>query len=283
MGLIHTPGPAFQFCVDSMPGTPVTTTPGTNLASGSSNADGTAASVLSALAQDIQYLIVGVAGLGVTTNEQNSCLVDILVDPAGGTSWADLVSDIACGARPAQTAVAITMHTWFYFPLFVKAGSSIGAQCRKSGATASTGCVIMYAYGQPKRPGMWWCGQGVETLGNVAASSRGTSFTPGNTGAAGTYATMGTSTKRYGALQLGITSNDASALAVAYQVNIGVGSQRLPGTPTFHVQMSTAEVMSQNAVGGPIFVDIPASTAVQVGGTCSGTAEALSATIHGVY
>jgi hypothetical protein len=282
MSVILPGGPAFQFEVDNLTGTPVATTPGTSLGSGASNADGTAVSVLGALSEDIQYLIVGVAGLGVTTTEDNSCLLDILTDPAGGTSWGSFIDDIGV-SRPSQTAVAITMHTWFHFPVSVLAGTSVGARCRKNGATASTGRIIMFAFGQPRRPEMWWCGQGVETLGAVAASSKGTSFTPGNTGANGTFATIGTSTRRYGAIQLGICSSDSSALAVAYHVQIGVSSAVLPGTPTYHVQMSTAELMVQNAYGGPIFVDIPTGTVLQVRGTCSGTAEALTATLHGVY
>jgi hypothetical protein len=283
MGLLLPGGPCFQFCVDPFTGTPVATTPGTSIGSGASNADGTAVTLLSALAQDIQYLVVGVAGLGVTTAEDNSCLLDVLVDPSGGTSWASLIDDIGCGSRPAQTAVAITMHTWFHFPLFVKAGSSIGARCRKNGATASTGRVMAIGFGQPKRPDLWWCGQGVETLGNVAGTSKGTAVTAGNSGALGSYTTIGTSTKRYGAIQLGVNSSDNTALAVAYHFWLAVNSAKLIGAPAWHVQMSTAEVLAQNSYGGPVWCDIPSGATIQAVGTCSGTAEALTLTTHGVF
>lgn len=275
-------GPRFQFEVDNLTGTPANGTPGTSFSFGGSSADGADVAVLSALAQDVQYLIVGVAG-AATAAEDNSALLDILTDPAGGTSWVDTISDLSTGFTPATTNSGIPIQCWYYLPVFVRAGTSIGVHARKAGATAATGRVVMYAYGQPLNPDMWWCGTGVETLGATPATSRGVSHTPGTSGSYASFTTIGTSTRRYGAIQIGINGTDDIANAAGYHFQLGTGSAQISGTPTFYVATNTSETMQRSGFNGPVWCDIPAATDVQVRGTCNGTAEAFNVTVHGVY
>lgn len=51
--------------VDNLTGTPPTTTVGANFTAGANNADGTSVSVLSALAFDVHYLVVGIGGVSI--------------------------------------------------------------------------------------------------------------------------------------------------------------------------------------------------------------------------
>jgi hypothetical protein len=259
--------------VDNLTGTPVHATPGTNFTFGGSNADGTAVTLLSALSRDIEYLVLGLGGCD-TTNEDNSALVDLLKDPAGGTSWADAASNLAAGFTVTPGA-QVGLMTWYHFPLWLKAGTSIGLQARKAGATAATtGRCAIWAFGAPKNPHQWWCGQKIESIGINEASSKGTAHTPGNTGSYSTPAAIGSTTKRWGAMQLGLNGSDSSMLAVSYYWQICIAGAKLPGTPTYAQSCSASEASARSGFPGVVHCDIPAGTEVQVRGTCSGTAEA---------
>jgi hypothetical protein len=266
--------------VDNNTGTPNASSPGTSVTPGTSNADGTAVSVLSGLSFDAHYLVVGLSGFLVST-AAFYCLLDVLADPAGGTSWGSFIDDLVCGMTVAQAATVGT-ELWYYFPVFIKSGTSLGVQARTSHSAAGAGKVIMYAYGNPSRPEMWWCGQKVETLGVTAASSVGTNVTPGNSGAFGSWTTIGTSTQRYGAIQHAHNGTDSSSAALGYYWQIGAGSQQLPGSPTLYTCMGTGESGARSG-HQLIHCDIPASTTLQLRATCSGTAEVHNCAIYGVY
>ena len=83
MSLIVRP-PSWANSTDSLPATP--TWPGTGIVSGAANVDGTIVSVLPAVTYDIEFLVVLISGFG-TAAANTATLVDIMVDPAGGTSW----------------------------------------------------------------------------------------------------------------------------------------------------------------------------------------------------
>ena len=260
--------------------TPHVTDPGMAITPGTSNADGTAVTLLSALTHDVHYLSVGLAGFFVSIAAHYS-LCDILIDPAGGTAWSTLVEDLVCG------------FTWngnvtlfYHFPIYIPAGTSIGAQARTSHTVASAVAkVLVYARGNPSNPGIWWCGSGVETLGVTAASSIGTSLTPGNSGTWGSWTSIGSpTTRRYGTVSIGANGTDAGASGLGYHLQIGYGSVVLPGSPTIWRGVSGSESGDQIDVG-PIQCDIPDGTQMQARATCSGTAEvwAGGVAIYGVY
>lgn len=282
--------PPFQFAnlSSNLPfgtgtGTPPAALVGTNFTAGLNNSDGTAVGILGALASDMHYLVVGIGGISLST-ANSQCLLDVLIDRAGGTSWSQFISDLVCGFTPIPTAGAIGIQQWYHFPIWIPSGASIGIQARtRHSANITTGRVIMYAYGNPSRPDMWWCGQGVESLGIDAANSQGTNVTPGNTGAWGGWATIGTSTARYGAVQFGLNGSDATSTAIGYYWQLGVGSNQLPGSPTCFTANTTAEVAQKSGFSQPIWCDVPTSTAWQVRGTASGTAEVHNAAVYGVY
>jgi hypothetical protein len=257
---------------------------GTGFTPGLSNADGSSVSVLSALAFDVHYLVVGLNGLNLAATATDA-LLDVLVDPAGGSSWSSLIDDLVCGYLPSNNREQ-HMGTMYSFPLYIPAGSSLGVRCRTASAssvTAGDPKVIMWAYGNPSRPSMWWCGSKVESLGISAATSKGTTVTPGNSGTYGSWATIGTSSGRYGAVQYGINGAGSAQTAVGYYWQIGTNSTQLPGSPTMFSTNDTTDMVSTAGNQGPIFCDIPESTVMQMRATCSGTAQAHNAAIYGVY
>lgn len=279
----NAPGPCWQFAVDNVAASPGAALVGTNFTTGVSNADGATVTILSALAQDLCYVVVGFAGTSASTEDQNT-LADIVIDRAGGTSWGSFIDDLVTGFCPTPTAGAIGMTSWYHFPLSVPAGASLGVRARHPSANTNTnGRCVIYGFGRPKRPDMWWCGQGVESVGINAGTSKGTAHTPGNSSAYSAYATIGTTTRRFGALQFGVNGSDGTMLAIGYNWQLGISSAQIPGTPTFYHSANTTEQMSRVGFGMPLFVDIPAGTTIQCRATGSGTAEAYNVAVYGVY
>lgn len=274
---------SFGYCSHNITGTP-DATPGTGFTANASDADGTAVSVLSALTYDCHRLAFGFYGSSQATPAAvANCLADILIDPAGGTSWANMIDDLLFGQLLTASA-STSVGVWYDFPLFIKAGSSLGVQARTHTTSNRTGCgIVMAAYGLPSNPAQLWCGGKVETLGVTASASEGTTVTPGDSGAWGSWASIGTSTKRYGAIQAGIQGpNSTTVNALTYIVECGLGSAALPFPPT-HLNAGTSENMVRSGVGGPTYIDLPSGSALQMRATCSGTAQALNGAFYGVY
>jgi hypothetical protein len=183
MGLILPGSPGWAHCTSNISGTP-STTPGTAVtASATANTDGTSVSLLTALSHDVEYLIIGVHGFGASTNN-TSALLDILVDPAGGTSWLStpIINDLLVGYTGAIGVSGVTIAPvtrWYHFPLWIKSGASIGARVRC--ATGSqAGRVIVHAFGGNASPSSWWCGQFVTEIAINAGTSKGTDHTAGS-------------------------------------------------------------------------------------------------------
>lgn len=271
----------FQNCTDTSTGTPLQTTNGVNFSALANNVDSSVVAVVAALAHDVHYIIIGVGGIGVSTGN-GQALMDFMSDPAGGTSWGSFIDDLPVGFSGSISNETI-FPIWYHFPVWVKAGTSFGVRARTAHTSDLTaGQIAVYAFGDPKRPDMWWCGQKVETIGATAASSTGTSITAGSTGTFGSWTTVGTTGGRYGAVQMGFCGTDATAASVGYHFQIGMGSQKLPGSPNHHLVVTTGERMGR-AFHGPIWCDIPSGTTVQARGTATaGTIEAMFVTAHGV-
>jgi len=281
MSLIAEPW-SFANEVDNATGTP-TQEWGTTVTPGTSNADGTAATLLTALAFDVHYIAVGFSGYNVS-GAAAYCLADVLIDPAGGTAWRSFINDLLCGYAAGKNQ---NLSAWYYFPVFIKSGTSIGSRVRTSHTVAPTSPrVVIYAMGNPSRPGQWWCGSVVETPGVTAASSTGTSVTPGNTGVLGTWTNIGAVTNgRYGSIQIGWNGTDSLALGQTYHFQVGYNKQQLPGSPQIHLSVTTSETCAAEPNAGPIWCDIPQGTQMQIRGTCSSTAEVWAGglALYGVY
>lgn len=281
MSLIVPGSPGFTFCVDTNTGSPGAVLPGVTFASPGTNVDGAVVTLFTALARDVCNLVIHLGGTAAAANN-NATLVDILIDPAGGTSWASLIDDLVCGG---DSTTAVTRgYTGYSFPIWIPAGASVGLRARTARSSALSGRAMAWAYGEPRRPELWWCGQGVESLGINAASSKGTTHTPGVVGAYSAWATIGTSTRRYGALQFGINVTDAIQNSAGYYWQMGVGGAQLPGSPTLYNVNDTNEVIARYGFGQPLFCDLPAGTALQCRAQCSsGTTEDHDVAYYGVY
>ena len=115
MGLIYPSGPSWAHYSHNMSSALAAggTTFGTQVASGVSNADGSAVTILPALGHDAEYLRIVLAST-LTVAVDNSALMDILIDPAGGTSWSVLIPSLAvaglCALSVTSSRVCATVR-----------------------------------------------------------------------------------------------------------------------------------------------------------------------------
>lgn len=247
---------------------------GSALVPGVANADGDPVALLSALAHDCEYLVLAISGMGGSAIN-SSALLDLLVDPAGGTSWSVLISDLLAGfTAPVDYDGTgnLAVPLMYHFPLWIKAGTSVGAlaRCTNGSAFANTPRVIAYAAGGNKNPASWWCGQKVETVGTFdTANSLGQAHTPGASGAFSSWTSLGSATAaRSGALQYGVQGpGGTSATGRVYRFEFGAGSNQIG--PCLYRGLGTLEV-GTHFFPGPVFCDIPAATQMQVRAACGG-------------
>lgn len=193
-------------------------TPGTSVTPGASNAEGSWTQVATGanIAYDVYLVYIAVGG-GNSTGAQKNHLLDIGVDPAGGTSYTAIINNIVCGQSQAVT----TGWDEFVFPIRIKSGSTVAVRVQGSNATAGTVRVVADFFGRPTNPEMVPCGSYSETIGTIS-SSNGTSITPGNA-AEGTWTSLGTTTKDLWDWQIGVQVDNATITAQYTSVDLAYG------------------------------------------------------------
>lgn len=183
MALILPSGPSFAHWSDNLGPMNINGAIGYGavVAAGTSNADGADTAIMSALTHDCEYLQIIPTGLG-NASQATAALMDLLVDPAGGTSWSTLITDLMVGASAlsnfnSSNVVGVTFA--YHFPLWIPAGASLGARIRRQSANAADARIMVRAAGGNRNPASWWCGQKVESIGINASTSNGQLHTPG--------------------------------------------------------------------------------------------------------
>lgn len=274
MGLIH-PGPSWAHWSDNLGSTPSSdgVTFGTGVTAAANNTDGSAVTLLSALAHDCEYLVLGFSGFGLS-GANSSALLDVLIDPAGGTNWSERIADLLAGyTHPFDWdsgSAGIGIPRIYHFPLWIPAGASIGARARCAHTANITGRVVAYAAGGNRNPASWWCGQKVETVGSFNASaSIGQSHTPGASGVYSSWANLGSAlSAEAGAVQWAVQGEmDPSVTGRVYHFEFGAGSN--PVGPRLLFGVTGAESSTQ-LLPGPVFAQLASGTQLQVRATAGG-------------
>jgi hypothetical protein len=284
MGLINPFGPSWAYCTHNLPSPPDAAALGTSCAPGVNNADGAAVTLLPALAHDVEYLKLAIS-LSSSGGANNDILMDVLVDPAGGTSWTTLIPHLIAGAL-CNTSTSTTQPSgpsgFYDFPVWIKAGSSLGIQARTAHSAAQTLKVAAYALGGNANPASWWCGQRISSIGVNASASTGTLHTGGSSGAFSSWTDFGSPLAAdCGALQWGVNGEgDGVYSGQAYQFEFGAGGTKI-GAPMFRAL--TAGENGWVAPTGPIFRRLGAGTQLQVRAACGGAAQALGVAAYAVH
>lgn len=187
-----------------------------------------------------------------------------------------LISNLLCGWA---ATITVGVPTAYWFPLRIPRGSRISADMQAL-ITVDT-INVNFEYGVSN--GEHWVGSGVETLGAVTATSKGTAVTPGGA-SEGAFATIGTSTRKYRYITPGIMSNnDVTIVAETNTWDIGVGNASYQGLTDYYTLDLAAESQSQWTPRG-FSCDIPSGTALQLRGQSSATPSgAQTGCLYGVY
>ena len=150
-------------------------------------------------------------------------LVDIGIDPAGGSSYSVLISQLATGPASPLIVDWLAGGVCFRFPLRIPAGASVAARCSAKTGVSPIG-VSCTLRGRPSRPEICWAGSFVTTFGATLASSNGTIITPGTT-AEGAWTQIGTAaTRPHRYVEFGYGIDDPALAAARIDVDISVGS-----------------------------------------------------------
>jgi hypothetical protein len=196
------------------------TTLATQITPGASSAEGSWVEVLGALAQDVYEISVTIYS-HFTSGTERALLVDIGTDPAGGTTYAAVVSNLLAGSAGSAASSAAGMGYRFSFPLYIKAGSTVAVR-GAAGGTALAFRAVVSVRGLPSRPEMIPVGSFSETVGTITGSS-GVAFTPG-TAADGAWTSLGTSTRDLWWWQLAAQCVGNAISATTTYIELGYGT-----------------------------------------------------------
>ena len=157
---------------------------------------------------------------GATTATTRNVLLDIGVDNDGGTAYSVKIPYLLCGHSAPYTVGSGGI--WYYFPLFIPAGSSIAA--RAMGNVTSDIRVHAVVYGQPRRPETVRVGSKVVAFGEDTSTATGQPVTFGTT-SEGAWTQLGSATPMpLWWWQTGMTCVDTTMTLAAIHLDVSAGN-----------------------------------------------------------
>lgn len=171
------------------------------------------------IAQDV-YGVFICFNNSATSAATRNILCEMGVDNAGGTSYIPVIPYLAAGNASAYNAV--TGGIYYYFPLYIKSGSSIAFRAMSNSSSAVS--VSVFFYGQPRRPDGMRVGAYVDAFGFDTTNRTGTAVTMGTT-SEGSWVQLGTATTRsYWWWQVGVAINNSTMNAAAINADLSAGT-----------------------------------------------------------
>lgn len=274
---------AYSFTYDNWGANPSSTI-GTSVIPGASNVEGSWTQIASSanIAQDCYWVYLQVHS-GASSTQAKNHLLDIGVDPAGGTSYTAVISNIQVGASPSLTVAG---NREFCFPWFIKGGSSVAVRIQGNNVTAGTVRVAARFYGLPTRPEASPVGALSQTFGTIT-NSNGQSFTPGNA-ADGAWVDLGATASPLWWWQLGY-GVDNSAITAEYtylEVAWGDASNKHTMFKMMHSGSvgETAGLAAQtHLLGCAAYNPVPAGANIYIRGRCNNAPDTgYHATVIGI-
>lgn len=277
--MLYTTGNRFTWWVSN--NTTPTGTPGTNRAPGANNVMSAYTQLLSALANDVYLVHIRITGAN-TSAAARDILVDIGVDPAGGSSYSVLVPYLL-----GSIATNDGCGQEYLFPIFIKAGSTVAARAQVNNATAGNCRIWITCFGLPTRPELVKSGSYVTAVGATSASSSGTAVTPGTSAAEGSWTSLGSSAEPHWWWQVGMGINDSTVSAQNYTIDLakGDGSNKDIIFEDQMVLTSSAESMTRPLAAAAFnaYCETPASETIYGRMSASGTPDSnVSLIAYGV-
>jgi hypothetical protein len=220
--MLHTNYNYFNWRADNAT-TPSTSSVGTSLTPGNNTKGSWVTCIASgSVTEDVYGIFIALNGAGVSALAKD-CIVDIGIDPAGGTSFTVVLADLYAGNNGVMNANGGGFIT-FYFPLFIKSGSTIGARASVNNATVGTVRAKISIFGKPSAPELFKTAAFVRSYGTDAANSRGTAVTIGASSSEGSWTSIGTiADDNVWHWQLGCGINENAYQDTTYVVDMAIG------------------------------------------------------------
>jgi len=248
-------------------GTNPSTTIGTSVTSGTANAEGSWVQIASGtnIAKDVHSMYLQIH-TGAASGNVRPALLDIGIDPAGGSSYVAVISDLDIGFTPALTVAGNREH---FFPFKINAGSSVAARIK--GRFSSAHRVAARFYGYQGVDGVYPSGSYSETYGATTIS--GTLVTPGNA-ADGSWVQLGTTTKPIWWWQMGYSVYNTTITAEYTYLELAVGdnSNKVTVFKMMHggTTGETCGLAAQTQLVWPAaYFSVPEGTGVYVRARCN--------------
>jgi hypothetical protein len=146
--------------------------------------------LLGALANDAYAINVRVLN-GATSAANNSCVMELGIDPAGGSSYTAIIPAHPIGGPSSITQTGSGLS--FLFPIFIPAGATVGARMKALAASPGARRVAVRVYGKPTHPENVPYGTYAEVVGTIT-NTQAPVFTPGNA-ADGSWVDLGATVK----------------------------------------------------------------------------------------
>lgn len=212
---------------------------GANITADSGNAMGPWTDLFGALTSADSYGIYLWASQGDAAAASRPLLCDIGFDVDGATSYDTLIPQLLW-----ESPAGLNSGWWigggvYYFPLFIPAGTRMAARAQTTTTifTFRLRCILMQ---KPTHPELLHVGSQVEAVGADAASSRGTVFAPGASGAWGSWTSLGTLTNEGFYVVPGFGIDDSSSTNDLLGIDIATGDATNKVTLVSHMDCGQA-------------------------------------------
>lgn len=267
------PKPNFSAMQNNFAATPSNTVPGTTITShASANTKGNYSQLISSTNYDVYGISLGMSASSLAGSAINT-LLDIAIGGAG--SEVTIVDNLLCGSFTISGNALPSI----FLPLFIPKGTRIAARCQDAIGSDTVNAAICLHGGASYRP--WRTFSKCETIGAVAATSKGLVHTAGNTGAESTWADIGSPLARdIGAIFPVAQCNLAITAALAYHLEFGVGAATFA---EYFIATTTNEVVSSIFPNIPHYCTIPSGSQLQIRAECSGAGEQVQFGLLGFY
>lgn len=215
----------FQWYYSNMTNTrPTTTGFGTSVASAFAPSFGSWVQLASSasMAQDTYGVLINLNNTFSSTTVRNY-LVDIGVDNDGGTNYTTLIPTLVGGCAPPYGTGSGGF--WYYFPIYIKAGSSVAARATHSSGGSAVSVYVNF-FGQPRNPEAVKVGSYVDAFGINLTEARGTTRAVDAVGttAVGNWMQIGSNTTRsYWWAQSCLWNGEPSLNAGVMHIDLAVG------------------------------------------------------------
>lgn len=164
---------------------------------------------------------------GAVSGAARDILARIGLDPAGGTSYTAFISDLVascCGTLSASNGGCGGIS--YFFPVIIKAGTSIGCGGSVNNATVGTFSCTIQLMQKPTGPEIPRYGSKVIAFGSAPSTSNGTAVTPNSASSKSAYVQLGSSIGADDVLWywcLGVCCNNASMSNTSSMWDLAVG------------------------------------------------------------